>query len=537
MTEENYKRNQRRRDMVALAKIVSPVLTCIFLTFYFEHFVVSSILAHIEINGLIVGTILYGAFVVLQRFFNSKTDFSILEQFGREAVSGRPMNEIVEEPWIRQRYIRHYIKHVAALEAGGNNEASMHAIENELHALNDEYNSRLELPQFLVGFMIALGLLGTFIGLLETLTGISAMLEGLGGGGGDESIDQQFMKLVGELRKPLEGMGIAFAASMFGLVGSLVLSIMMINLRRYVARVIMCARNVMHDIVEIKKISYATEHSTGSGGSPHMMVLGNSSSERQEYYDYSEPSSKAPVAANADVRDALEEAGYSSSSALAADSTMMLVANRVDLLVNKLEPMIQTLETAAKGTNRLNELLGFGPRMKETSERTYEELKNINEQETAQLQLLRQVLEVQAAAVNGINGLLETQRQSHDEQSRQDAAQQQLLRQVLEVQTSTVNGINSLLEAQRQSYNDNGRRLTAMVDKLSAIDESGIATGRHLWEVRESFAKMAAAMSVQEMMAASMGQQSMLLEALLNESRQTRQWMAQFISRNSQQNS
>lgn len=477
----NYKANARNRDLVALAKILSPLIVCFILAMYFKHFVVSSILAHIEINGLIIGTIFYGTFVVLSRFFNARKDFSLLERFGREAIAGRPMNEIVEEPWLKQRYIRHYIKHVAALEAGGKAaESNMHAIESELHALNDEYNSRLELPQFLVGFMIALGLLGTFIGLLETLTGISTMLEGMVNNTGT-SIDEQFMKLVGELRKPLEGMGIAFAASMFGLVGSLVLAIKMINLRRYIARVIMCARNVMHDIVEIKKINYAHDVGHGSG---HTMII-NAPEQAGGLRPMHAPSAPTPG------EDALAASGFTASSAHAADSTMMLVANRIDLLANKLEPMIRTMEGAANGTNRLNELLGFGPRMKETSERTYEEIRTMGEY---------------------------------------IAAETQCMRQLVDVQTHMMNGMTSMMETQRQAQAEHTRRMTSVVEKLGAIDESGVAAGRHLWEMRESFAKLTGAMAAQEMLAASVGQQTMLIEALLQESRQTRQWLAQIVT-------
>ena len=73
----------------------------------------------------------------------------------------------------------------------------------------------------MTGLLIFLGLLGTFWGLLRTVGAVSDVIHGMTIGSGD--INALFEQLKSGLAKPLEGMGIAFSASMFGLSSALVL--------------------------------------------------------------------------------------------------------------------------------------------------------------------------------------------------------------------------------------------------------------------------------------------------------------------------
>ena len=189
-----------RRDAIAMAKVLAPPLFVACVGVWFHDFVVHAILANVYINIGIMFTAGYGVVLILMRLLAAQSDFLIIERFGREALNGVPMDELLEEPWLRRKYVRHYLAHIAQTGGTISSQLDQNAIENELHALNGEYESRLELPQFLVGLMIALGLLGTFIGLLTTLTGVAGMLDELGGSG---DIQSQFVKLVVDLRQAL----------------------------------------------------------------------------------------------------------------------------------------------------------------------------------------------------------------------------------------------------------------------------------------------------------------------------------------------
>jgi membrane associated rhomboid family serine protease len=96
---------------------------------------------------------------------------------------------------------------------------------NAMRTLMDSLGSRLdearETSRYLIGLLIFLGLLGTFWGLLETITSVGKTITALDPKGGD-SVDL-FEKLKEGLAEPLRGMGTAFSASLFGLAGSLIL--------------------------------------------------------------------------------------------------------------------------------------------------------------------------------------------------------------------------------------------------------------------------------------------------------------------------
>jgi hypothetical protein len=94
-----------------------------------------------------------------------------------------------------------------------------------MRALLDGIGSRLdesrELSRYVTGVMIFLGLLGTFWGLLHTVSSVAAVINAMSLNGGD--VNAMFAQLKSGLAKPLAGMGTAFSASMFGLSGALIL--------------------------------------------------------------------------------------------------------------------------------------------------------------------------------------------------------------------------------------------------------------------------------------------------------------------------
>jgi hypothetical protein len=77
-----------------------------------------------------------------------------------------------------------------------------------------------DLSRYMTGLLIFLGLLGTFWGLIDTVSSVGRVLEGLKVGGDAGAV---FDALKEGLAAPLSGMGISFSSSLFGLAGSLVL--------------------------------------------------------------------------------------------------------------------------------------------------------------------------------------------------------------------------------------------------------------------------------------------------------------------------
>jgi hypothetical protein len=93
-----------------------------------------------------------------------------------------------------------------------------------LRSVLDSVGGRLDeardVSRYLTGLLVFLGLLGTFWGLIETVSAVGDVIQKL-------PVDGQTQALFGELKTglaaPLAGMGISFSSSLFGLAGSLIL--------------------------------------------------------------------------------------------------------------------------------------------------------------------------------------------------------------------------------------------------------------------------------------------------------------------------
>jgi len=98
-----------------------------------------------------------------------------------------------------------------------------------LDSVANRADDRRALGRYLSGALVLLGLIGTFYGLLETLGGVRGVLAGLSASG-DEDTLAILATLQERLAQPLGGMGMAFSSSLFGLLASLVLSFLELQL-------------------------------------------------------------------------------------------------------------------------------------------------------------------------------------------------------------------------------------------------------------------------------------------------------------------
>lgn len=82
-----------------------------------------------------------------------------------------------------------------------------------------------DITRYLTNLLIFLGLLGTFYGLATTIPAVVQTIRALSPGAG-ESVNDVFTRLIGGLQTQLGGMGTAFASSLLGLSGSLVVGLL-----------------------------------------------------------------------------------------------------------------------------------------------------------------------------------------------------------------------------------------------------------------------------------------------------------------------
>ncbi|BBO68826.1 hypothetical protein DSCA_27560 [Desulfosarcina alkanivorans] len=98
---------------------------------------------------------------------------------------------------------------------------SAFSMRTVLDGIRGRLDESREVSRYMIGLLVFLGLLGTFWGLLGTISSVWQVIEGLEVARNDFSA--VFENLKAGLQGPLSGMGTAFSSSLFGLGGSLVL--------------------------------------------------------------------------------------------------------------------------------------------------------------------------------------------------------------------------------------------------------------------------------------------------------------------------
>lgn len=219
------------------------------------HFVSFAFTSNPVLNGTILAVALWGAFVmaghVRVAYREDRVFFAGIDWLRKGAWSSEP------DPRLGPgAFVMGMLERLEKMGLGHQVYVQSAAMEPELEALETYFHKRQELSNFLVGLMVGLGLLGTFIGLLETLVATSELIGGiatsLGGGGGN--MDSEFGKIVGGLQKPLAAMGTAFSASMFGLIGSIMLGFQSVVVNKTVATLV---DNIREEVLSLAEKSKA----------------------------------------------------------------------------------------------------------------------------------------------------------------------------------------------------------------------------------------------------------------------------------------
>ena len=133
--------------------------------------------------------------------------------------------------------------------------------ESEMFNCEEHLLSRLELPNYLSNSLIGIGLVGTFIGLLSSLADLGVLLSGLeGAGGGSSDPVAMFSDMMHKLQKPMKGMGTSFVASLYGLMGSLLMGLVIHSIRKAGNQAVMKVRELLRrwDAQFVEEVDAAT---------------------------------------------------------------------------------------------------------------------------------------------------------------------------------------------------------------------------------------------------------------------------------------
>lgn len=179
-----------------------------FLVYILQDGIRTAFMTNPGLNGLIVGVLAVGILIGFAEFW----------RVSRAATHGT-MARREETPLpIAADPIMAPIAHV--LRQGSSGAIALEAMSLRL----DEGRETL---RYLAGLLVFLGLLGTFWGLLETVSSVGNVIKSLRTGG---EAGVLFDELKSGLAAPLAGMGLSFSSSLFGIAGSLVLGFLDLQL-------------------------------------------------------------------------------------------------------------------------------------------------------------------------------------------------------------------------------------------------------------------------------------------------------------------
>ena len=171
----------------------------------------SAFMANPALNSVILCATLFGIVFCFRAVLNLEPDIRwIAAHLAQRAQGGRMAA-------VQPRLLAPIARVIA--EQQGELSLSPLAMRSLLDAVGARLSESREISRYLIGLLIFLGLLGTFWGLLETVRSASGVIAGLNMEATD--IATAFASLKHGLEAPLQGMGTAFSASLFGLAGSL----------------------------------------------------------------------------------------------------------------------------------------------------------------------------------------------------------------------------------------------------------------------------------------------------------------------------
>lgn len=165
------------------------------------------------LNGLILGMLLVGIAYNIRRILLLKPEARWIEAFR----TNQPGLSLQDPPQI----IAPVASVLTTRDRRGRQSLSALSLRYLLDSISSRLDESRDIARYFTGLLIFLGLLGTFWGLLTTMATIGDIIGSLRLSGGDLVAIFEDMKR--GLAAPLQGMGTAFSASLFGLAGSLVL--------------------------------------------------------------------------------------------------------------------------------------------------------------------------------------------------------------------------------------------------------------------------------------------------------------------------
>lgn len=435
------------RKFYALAVI--PTLFLLVGAIMFRAFVLHAVQINPVLNLFIIGVAVFGIGLIGYNLWRLNWEHDKLMLFYDRVKAGESMEDLVKAPEFEGTEIGQVLVSVASTRGRLTSRIEQETIERSLSDLKAHLESKLEFPQFLTGFMIALGLLGTFIGLLETLVSTAELIDGFGKASTGGDMDASFMHLVADLQKPLASMGTAFSASMFGLIGSLVLGLTLTPLRAAGKKLVATARECISDVVQ-----HVIHDATGPAAQQRGGV---SESFLAEFLQDLMVLQRESIMAARNSSEASLQAGL-----------------KLESLNDRLNNIVQLFNDSMEESRNLRQLVSFGPRMHEVGQQTLEEIRNVG-------QIINQKVTSARDLTDSLSQLEERLSVNGDVALRTFDVLPQIVSTIQAGQTALANSLSAIQTQQSEVVNMNDRnaqniaQLPALLNQISTrlADELG----------------------------------------------------------------
>jgi membrane associated rhomboid family serine protease len=195
---------------IFLVRMFVFILLCVALASILHEPIWRAFLNNPGLNGVIFGVLLIGIIFAFRQVVRLLPEVEWVNSFR------------IADPGLEVRQAPVLLAPMAALlgDRVGRMSISQATMRGILESIGTRLDEARDLLRYLTGLLVFLGLLGTFWGLLETVSSIAGVISALDVGPESGSV---LDTLKTGLAAPLSGMGIAFSSSLFGLAGSLVL--------------------------------------------------------------------------------------------------------------------------------------------------------------------------------------------------------------------------------------------------------------------------------------------------------------------------
>ena len=212
-----------------------PVLMVALGTMLFFDAIMSTVKGnpHPQINYIIFVLVAAGCYQMLAHVRRINREGNLFRQYRRmvqDEMSGEEVDVLLKDLG-KEFDVAPLIQLIEGLRGSALTSVQHSAVESEMERFAARQSRRLILANFMGGLMVGMGLLGTFIGLLGALAEIGKLIGSFNLGAGLTDPLATISELVARLTAPMQAMGVAFSASLFGVLGSLVMGVLMVGVR------------------------------------------------------------------------------------------------------------------------------------------------------------------------------------------------------------------------------------------------------------------------------------------------------------------